>query len=82
MVNTRAVIVNRVCFVIGAITRIDLHLYWNVPCWGHQLWDINAVCVCVCVCASQSVSLSADISLYCAKNDLTDYPEIVWVCWV
>ena len=42
------------------------------------------VCVCVCVCVSQSVSqsvsLSADISLYCAKNDLTDYPEIVWVC--
>ena len=36
----------------------------------------------VCVCVSQSVSLSADISLYCAKNDLTDYPEIVWVCWV
>ena len=28
-------------------------LYWNVPCWGHQLWDINCcmcVCVCVCVC--------------------------------
>ena len=39
---------------------------------------IAYVCVCVCVC----VSLSADISLYCAKNDLTDYPEIVWVCWV
>ena len=37
-----------------------------------------AVCVCVCL----SVCLSADISLYCAKNDSTDYPEIVWVCWV
>ena len=41
-----------------------------------------AVCVCVCVCVCVSVSLSANISLYCAKNDLTDYPEIVWVCWV
>ena len=41
-----------------------------------------AVCVCVCVCVCQCVSLSADISLYCAKNDSTDYPEIVWVCWV
>ena len=43
-----------------------------------------AVCVCVraCVRVSQCVSLSADISLYCAKNDSTDYPEIVWVCWV
>ena len=37
-----------------------------------------AVYVCVCVC----VSLSADISLNCAKNDSTDYPEILWVCWV
>ena len=32
----------------------------------------------VCVC----VYLSADISLNCAKNDSTDYPEILWVCWV
>ena len=40
------------------------------------------VCVCVCVSVSQCVCLSADISLYCAKNDSTDYPEIVWVCWV
>ena len=56
-------------------------LYWNVPCWGHQLWDINCrMCVCVSVCVC--VRVSADISLYCAKNDLTDYPEIVWVCWV
>ena len=37
-----------------------------------------AVCVCVCL----SVYLSADISLNCAKNGSTDYPEIVWVCWV
>ena len=28
-------------------------LYWNVPCWGHQLWDINC-----CMCVSQSVSQS------------------------
>ena len=34
------------------------------------------IAVCVCVC------LSADISLNCAKNDSTDYPEILWVCWV
>ena len=28
-------------------------LYWNVPCWGHQLWDINCrMCVCVSVCLS------------------------------
>ena len=60
-------------------STIHTCLYWNVPCWGHQLWDINCrMCVCVCV----SVCLSADISLYCAKNDSTDYPEIVWVCWV
>ena len=26
--------------------------------------------------------LCPDISLYCAKNDSTDYPEILWVCWV
>ena len=32
--------------------------------------------VCVCIC------LSADISLNCAKNDSTDYPEILWVWWV
>ena len=40
------------------------------------------VCVCVCVCVYVCVSLSADISLNCAKNDSTDYPEILWVCWV
>ena len=35
--------------------HIQYNLYWNVPCWGHQLWDINCcmcVCVCVCVCVS------------------------------
>ena len=32
---------------------IQQYLYWNVPCWGHQLWDINCcMCVCVCVCVS------------------------------
>ena len=56
-----------------SILNVLGELYWNVPCWGHQLWDINC---CMCVC------LSADISLYCAKNDSTDYPEILWVCWV
>ena len=40
------------------------------------------VCGCVCVCVCVCVSLSADISLNCAKNDSTDYPEILWVCWV
>ena len=66
-------------------SRYSIILYWNVPCWGHQLWDINCcmcVCLCVCVSVSQCICLSADISLYCAKNDSTDYPEIVWVCWV
>ena len=38
-------------------------LYWNVPCWGHQLWDINAVCVCVCVCVCVSVSQSVSQSV-------------------
>ena len=45
---------------------------------GHSCRTLIDVCVCVCVC----VSLSADISLNCAKNDSTDYPEILWVCWV
>ena len=70
---------------IWQLMQCNIILYWNVPCWGHQLWDINCcmcVCLCVCVSVSQCVCLSADISLYCAKNDSTDYPEIVWVCWV
>ena len=33
------------------------------------------VCVCVCVCVYLCISLSADISLNCAKNGSTDYPE-------
>ena len=45
---------------------------------GPSSKTLIAVCVCVCVC----VYLSADISLNCAKNDSTDYPEILWVCWV
>ena len=53
-------------------------LYWNVPWGGPSSKTLIAVCVCVCVC----VYLSADISLNCAKNDSTDYPEILWVCWV
>ena len=48
--------------------------YWNVPCGDTSCRTLIDVCVCVC--------LSADISLYCAKNDSTDYPEILWVCWV
>ena len=32
-------------------------LYWNVPCWGHQLWDINCcMCVCVCVCVRRHIA--------------------------
>ena len=40
---------------VAYIIILLLLLYWNVPCWGHQLWDINCcmcVCVCVCVCVS------------------------------
>ena len=53
-------------------------------CYVHFafLFTLIAVCVSVCVCVRVCVRVSADISLYCAKNDLTDYPEIVWVCWV
>ena len=50
--------------------------YWNVPCGDTSCKTLIDVCVCVCIC------LSADISLNCAKNDSTDYPEILWVCWV
>ena len=39
------------------IATIYIVLYWNVPCWGHQLWDINC-CMCVCQSVSQSVSQS------------------------
>ena len=35
------------------VASLDRTLYWNVPCWGHQLWDINCrMCVCVSVCLS------------------------------
>ena len=48
--------------------------YWNVPCGDTSSKTLIDVCVCV--------YLSADISLNCTKNDSTDYPEILWVCWV
>ena len=72
-------------------TRLILHLKLTNVLWTYtgmfpvgdtSSGTLIAVCVCVCVSVSVSVSLSADISLYCAKNDSTDYPEIVWVCWV
>ena len=31
-------------------------LYWNVPCWGHQLWDINC-CMCVCQSVRQHIAI-------------------------
>ena len=67
--------------------RLGNYIYTGMfPVGDTSSGTLIAVCVCVCVCVcvsvSQSVYLSADISLYCAKNDSTDYPEIVWVCWV
>ena len=59
-----------VLYVMG----IDVVYYWNVPCGDTSSKTLIDVCVCV--------YLSADISLNCAKNDSTDYPEILWVCWV
>ena len=51
------------------------HCYTGMfPVGDTSSGTLIAVCVCVC--------LSADISLYCAKNYSTDYPEILWVCWV
>ena len=33
-------------------------LYWNVPCWGHQLWDINCrMCVCVSQCVRRHIAI-------------------------
>ena len=63
------------CIALYGTTLYD-KLYWNVPCGDTSCKTLIDVCVCVCIC------LSADISLNCAKNDSTDYPEIVWVCWV
>ena len=40
--------------IYTCVKPCSVHLYWNVPCWGHQLWDINC-CMCVCVCVCQSV---------------------------
>ena len=55
----------------------DNYIYTGMfPVGDTSSGTLIAVCVCVCVC------VSADISLYCAKNDSTDYPEIVWLCWV
>ena len=63
---------------IGEFSNLPLCYTGMFPVGDTSSGTLIAVCVCVCV----SVSLSADISLYCAKNDSTDYPEIVWVCWV
>ena len=59
-------------------TQRRIHVFYTgmFPVGDTSSGTLIAVCVCVCV------SLSADISLYCAKNDSTDYPEILWVCWV
>ena len=57
-------------------TWVDTYINYTgmFPVGDTSSGTLIAVCVCV--------SLSADISLYCAKNDSTDYPEILWVCWV
>ena len=62
------------CAINCALKSIGLHYTGMFPVGDTSSGTLIAVCVCV--------SLSADISLYCAKNDSTDYPEIVWVCWV
>ena len=64
----------------GAFVRTCTWLYYTgmFPVGDTSCRTLIDVCVCVCVC----VSLSADMSLNCAKNDSTDYPEILWVCWV
>ena len=63
-----------ILFTHFTVLYILCYLYWNVPCGDTSCRTLIDVCVCVC--------LSADISLNCAKNDSTDYPEILWVCWV
>ena len=72
---------------LSSVKSVSLTVYTGMfPVGDTSSGTLIAVCVCVCVCVcvsvSQCVCLSADISLYCAKNDSTDYPEIVWVCWV
>ena len=42
----------QLCVEYGGL--LEIVFYWNVPCWGHQLWDINC-CMCVCVCVSQCI---------------------------
>ena len=63
-------------FLSNINAAVVIHYYYTgmFPVGDTSSGTLIAVCVCV--------SLSADISLYCAKNDSTDYPEIVWVCWV
>ena len=46
-------------------------LYWNVPCGDTS----SKTLIDVCVCVRRHIA-------NCAKNDSTDYPEILWVCWV
>ena len=56
-------------------------LYWNVPCWGHQLWDINCcMCVCVCVCVSVSQSVSVSVRRHIAILRQEWFNGLPWNC--
>ena len=73
----------RTNFQENPLTTLGIYRHFKIitgmfPTGDTSSGTLIAVCVSVCLC----VCLSADISLYCAKNDSTDYPEIVWVCWV
>ena len=61
--------VSRLCICVSVYLCICVSVYL-------------CICVSVYLCICVSVYLSADISLNCAKNGSTDYPEILWVCWV
>ena len=74
-------------YILYIYIYIYIYIYTGMFPVGDTIsGTLIAVCVCVsvcvCVCVCPCVRVSADISLYCAKNDLTYYPEIVWVCWV
>ena len=69
---------NKTLITYGTATHVVIYIYNTgmFPVGDTSSGTLIAVCVCVCVCVCQSVYLSADISLYCAKNDSTDYPEL------